>query len=58
MNSILKPQNPSEFPLGTPYPVTPAQRDTLKRDHPVQYAEMLELVIAGKVVITNEPEVR
>jgi hypothetical protein len=36
------------------YQVTTSQRDDLKKNHPVLYADLLELVIAGKVVITND----
>jgi hypothetical protein len=36
------------------YQITASQRDDLKKNHPVQYAEMLELVIAGRVVITKD----
>jgi hypothetical protein len=54
--SILHSQKPSELSLGAAYQVTTYQRDELKKNHPVQYADMLELVIAGKVVIITDDE--
>jgi hypothetical protein len=55
--SILKSQKPSELSLDDAYQITASQRDDLKKNHPVQYADMLELVIAGKVQIVNDTEV-
>jgi len=40
--------------MSDPYPVTFSMRDHLKKDHPAQYGEMLELLIAGKVVIVPD----
>jgi hypothetical protein len=38
--------------------VTYSERDDLKKNYPAQYGQMLELLIAGKVVIVpdNTPE--
>ncbi len=58
MTSVLKPQNPSEFPQGTAYQVTSSERDNLKKNHPAEYANMLELVISGRVVIVKDADVR
>ena len=38
------------------YQVTASQRDDLKKNHPVQYGDLLELVIAGRVIITDKSE--
>jgi hypothetical protein len=39
------------------YQVTASQRDELKKNHPIQYGDLLELVIAGRIVIVNDAEV-
>jgi hypothetical protein len=40
--------------MNNPYSVTYKMRDHLKKDHPREYADMLELLIAGKVVIVPD----
>lgn len=40
--------------MTTAFSVTQRERDDLKKNYPERYAQMLELVIAGKVVVIED----